>query len=323
MRRRVIGGLGTILATLALSPLRPVWARGNADYKIQRATYGTSQRNVDVTQRLRELARRDERFILKNETFGVDPDEHRVKTLWIYATDSNGRSRTFEYTEGSWVDGSQFSGWGGGNWGNGGSGWDNNDNNNNRNEYRILRAQYGTAERNIDVTQRLRELARNDQRFRLRNETFGTDPHPGRPKTLRIYARGPNGQTRTFEYAESSWVDGSQFSGWGGGNWGDDNWNGGWGGNRPEIPHGGDSGLDFNEGLRILRAEYGAGRQTWDIADRLQQRVFNGRLNVKVNNSTAGGDPANGRPKQLRITYSVNGRQRSRVLNEGEFLSLP
>ncbi len=322
MRRRVIGGLGSFLTTLVLAPLVPVWARGGDDYRIQRATYGTPDRNVDVTQRLRELARRDERFVLKNETFGVDPAEHRVKTLRIYATDANGRSRTFEYTEGSWVDGSQFSGWGGGDWGQGGGG-DWNNNNNNRDEYKILRAQYGTSERNIDVTQRLRELARDDQRFRLRNETFGSDPHPGRPKTLRIYARSPSGRTRTFEYAEGSWVDGAQFSGWGGGNWGDDNWNGNWNDNRPDIPTGGDSGLDVNDGLRIVRADYGAGRNTWDITDRLQQRVFNGRLNVKVSNSTAGGDPANGRPKQLRITYSVNGRQRSRVLNEGEFLSLP
>ena len=110
MRRRVIGGLGSFLTTLVLAPLVPVWARGGDDYRIQRATYGTPDRNVDVTQRLRELARRDERFVLKNETFGVDPAEHRVKTLCIYATDANGRSRTFMYTEGMLGYGSQFSG---------------------------------------------------------------------------------------------------------------------------------------------------------------------------------------------------------------------
>ena len=56
------------------------------------------------------------------------------------------------------------------------------------------------------------------------NSTFGVDPDQGQDKTLRIYARGPNGQERMFEYREGSTVDGSQFRSWGGGDWG----NGGW-----------------------------------------------------------------------------------------------
>jgi hypothetical protein len=33
-----------------------------------------------------------------------------------------------------------------------------------------------------------------------------------------------------FEYPESSWIDGSQFRGWGSGEWGNENdhWNGRW-----------------------------------------------------------------------------------------------
>src|SRR5512143_780795 len=95
-------------------------------------------------------------------------------------------------------------------------------------QYVILNAQYGTARRHIDVTPRLRELARQDSVVRMGNATFGADPDPGQVKTLRIYARGPNGQQRMFEYREDSTVDGSQFSSWGSGNWGNEPWSGSW-----------------------------------------------------------------------------------------------
>src|SRR5438552_1287930 len=85
-------------------------------------------------------------------------------------------------------------------------------------QYTILNAQYGTARRHVDVTNRLKELARQDRAFRMGKSTFGMDPDPGQEKTLRIYARGPNGQERMFEYREGSTVDGSQFRGWGRGN---------------------------------------------------------------------------------------------------------
>jgi hypothetical protein len=92
----------------------------------------------------------------------------------------------------------------------------------------ILNAQYGTAAHHVDVTNRLRELARSDRTFRMGNSTFGVDPDHGHKKVLRIFARGPNGEERTFEYIEGSTVDGAQFRGWGGGEWGREAWNGGW-----------------------------------------------------------------------------------------------
>lgn len=96
-------------------------------------------------------------------------------------------------------------------------------------QYVILSAQYGTAERHVDVTDRLRELARADRPFRMGNSTFGIDPDHGRIKTLRIYARGPNGEERMFEFREGSTVDGAQFRGWRRGDWGrGDGWSGNW-----------------------------------------------------------------------------------------------
>ena len=97
-------------------------------------------------------------------------------------------------------------------------------------QYQILHAEYGTARNHVDVTQRLRELAGANRTFRMGNSTFGIDPDPGQIKTLRIYARDPSGRKRTFEYRESSVVDGAQFSGWAGGNWGREPWNGHWNG---------------------------------------------------------------------------------------------
>jgi hypothetical protein len=95
-------------------------------------------------------------------------------------------------------------------------------------QYSILSAQYGTAARHVDVTNRLRQLAQTDRSFRMGNSTFGVDPAPGQRKVLRIYARGPNGRERMFEYLEGSTVDGNLFRGWGRGDWGQGGWSGRW-----------------------------------------------------------------------------------------------
>lgn len=329
MRRRdVVNGVGAMLAVTAVLPLAPVWAaRDEGEYRIVQALYGTAERHVDVTPRLRELAQRDERFRLGNDTFGLDPDRGRLKTLRIIATGPGGRQRTFEYTEGGWVDGSLFTGWAGGNWGQDTApqgGWRNRPGFHDGGDagYQILQALYGTAERHIDVTQSLRDIARGDDRFRLNGDSFGRDTDRGRAvKVLRIYARNGSGQYRIFEYPEGSWVDGAQFSGWNSGQWGRSGWGGGWGGERPGSSAISTSGYD--EGLRIVQAQYGAGNRSIDITERLQQRVHNGRLNVKVDNATAGSDPADKWPKQLWLTYSVNGREQRRVLAEGDMLTLP
>src|SRR5215510_7802961 len=91
--------------------------RDNGQYQILQARYGTERHNVDVTSRLKDLARRGRTFRMDNATFGVDPDIGTAKVLRIYAQDRHGRDRMFEYNEGSTVDGSIFSGWSSGNMG--------------------------------------------------------------------------------------------------------------------------------------------------------------------------------------------------------------
>jgi hypothetical protein len=230
-------------STIAMAQLN---GRDEGQYQILRAFYGTARRNVDVTDRLRQLAARDRTFRMGNSTFGIDPDEGVIKTLRIFARDRSGRERMFDYVEGSVVDGAMFTGWGGGNWGRekwtggwGGSGGgpagfegrpggargapeD-------EGQYQIVQALYGTARRNVDVTDRLRQLAAQDRTFRMGNSTFGVDPDRGVVKTLRIFTRDRGGRERMFEYTEGGVVDGALFTGWASGNWGRERRNGGWG----------------------------------------------------------------------------------------------
>jgi hypothetical protein len=278
-----------------------VLAAAAQKYEIVRADYGYGDQRIDVTQRLREVVCRQDRFRMGNSTFGTDPSPENKKSLRIYTRGPNGREQMMEFRESSTIDGSQFSCRGGGNWNGGGD----------AGQYQILHAEYGTERNHVDVTNRLKELARADRTFRMGNSTFGVDPDPGQIKMLRIYTRGPDGQPRMFEYRESSTVDGAQFTGWGGGNWGGNGWNGGWnGGGSPG--NGGDAGQ-----YQILHAEYGTDRNHVDVTDRLRQLARADRT-FRMGNSTFGVDPDHGRVKTLRIyTRGPDGRRRTFEFREG------
>jgi hypothetical protein len=317
---RLIALLLFAVAVLPGTSAQAQYSPDSGQYLILTAQYGTDQNHVDVTNRLKELARYDRSFVMGNNTFGVDPDYGRVKVLRIYARGPEGRERMFEFREGSVVDGSMFRGWDRGEWGNGGwSGrWELvSDDDRDRDRYRdegqfvILGAQYGTAERHVDVTNRLKELARHDRTFVMGNNTFGVDPDYGRVKVLRIYARGPDGGERMFEFREGSLVDGSQFRGWGRGDWGGQGWSGRWdvgGGDRDRDRRDYDR---HDEGQYvILGAQYGTRRHHIDVTDRLKQLARSDRTFV-MNNNLFGTDPDYGRVKTLRIyARGPDGRER-------------
>jgi hypothetical protein len=310
-------GLALIAFALLLAPLAVA-----QKYRIMRADYGAGDARVDVTQRLRELARANVTFRMGNSTFGIDPAPGIVKTLRIFARGPNGETQMFEYRESSVVDGSRFSGWGRGDWGDP------------TGQFVIVKALYGVPGQNVDVTQRLREVARANSYFRMGNSTFGVDPAPGQVKVLRIFARGPDGQIQKFEYRESSVVDGSKFSGWGRADWGDDQWKGGWDGEQgpPAGPpehrddDRGDRDRDDDRGrLNVIRAVYGAGDQTQDVTGRVQALVRDGRLDIEVNNDTMGIDPAHDVKKTLWLTYSLGRRSQPQTVQvpEGRQIRLP
>jgi hypothetical protein len=300
-------GLAMVAFALLLAPFAVA-----QKYRIMRADYGYGDARVDVTQRLRELARANITFRMGNSTFGVDPAPGQVKTLRIFARGPNGQTRTFEYRESSVVDGSRFSGWGRGDWGDP------------TGQFTIVKALYGVPGQNVDVTQRLRDVARANSYFRMGNSTFGIDPAPEQVKTLRIFARGPDGQVQMFEYRESSVVDGAKFSGWGGGDWGDPRWNGGWDGQPgpppgpPEHRDGDRDDRDDRGQLNVVRAIYGVRGQTQDVTGRVQAMVRDGRLDIEVNNDTMGIDPAPNVQKTLWLTYSLGRRSQPQTVEVPE-----
>jgi hypothetical protein len=208
------------------------------EYVILSAQYGTERSHVDVTNRLKELARLDRPFRINNDSMATDPARGEAKVLRVFARGPNGQERMFEFREGSVFDGTMFRSWRRGDWGAGGwsGNWNGGGNGGGAGLFVILSAQYGTERRHVDVTERLKELARADLQFRMGNRTFGVDPDPGVVKMLRIYARGPNGRERMFEYREGSVVDGAQFRSWGRGDWGNgnDRWSGRWEGEERE-----------------------------------------------------------------------------------------
>jgi hypothetical protein len=307
---RLVTSLLFAVAVLPTTLAQGQYSQDSGQYRILSAQYGTERNHVDVTNRLKELARSDRSFVMGNNTFGVDPDYGRVKVLRIYARGPEGE-RMFEFQEGSVVDGSQFRGWGRGDWG--GEGWSGNwqggggydrDRNRDDGQFVILGAQYGTPEHHVDVTNRLKELARRDRTFVMGNNTFGVDPDYGRVKALRIYARGPDGRDRMFEFREGSLVDGSQFRGWGRGDWGQ-GWSGRW-----EVGEDRDRDGDrdrYRDERRgdegqfvILSASYGTRRHHIDVTDRLKDLARSDRTFVMSNN-LFGTDPDYGRRKVLRI----------------------
>ena len=293
--RSIVKVLGLVLFSLLSASL--VLAQ---DYQIVRAEYGAGNRWIDVTNQLREIAASNPTFRMGNSTFGVDPAPGVVKSLRILARDGRGRQRTFQYREGSTVDGSMFAGWGGGGYWGGGQGYDAD-----AGQYRIVRAEYGAGNSWVDVTRRLREIASTDATFRMGNSTFDVDPAPGSIKTLRILARAPRGGMRTFEYREGSTVDGAMFSGWSRGDWGD-------------IGFGGGYGDDADAGqYRILRAEYGAGDRWVNVTRRLRE-IASTDARFRMGNSTFDVDPAPGQVKMLRIlARGPRGGTRSFEYREG------
>jgi hypothetical protein len=76
--------------------------------------------------------------------------------------------------------------------------------------------------------------------------------------------------------------------------------------------------------LRITSATWGAYNRTRDVTGMLQGQVSrDGRLEMKVNNTNLGGDPAPGETKTLTVRYFYQGRQLNRTLREGDTLRLP
>jgi hypothetical protein len=282
--------------------------RDAGEYVILNAQYGNERNHVDVTNRLKELARRDRPFRIDHDSMGVDPDHGQAKSLRVFARGPNGRERMFEYPDGNIFEGAMFRSWNRGEWGDAQwrGGW-NGGENRDSGDYLILTAQYGSEWHHVDVTGQLKEMARHDVTFRLNYRTFGVDPDEGHAKALRIFARGPDGNERMFEYQDNSIIDGAIFRGWGGGEWGAGGWSGNWNGGGH-----GDAGMYV-----ILAAQYGSARSHVDVTARLKE-LARADVQFRMGNSTFGVDPDRGVVKTLRIyARGPDGRERMFEYVEG------
>lgn len=307
-----------LLLAFALLLSSTAWAqRDEGPYQILQAVYGTDQYSIDVTDRLRQLARRDQRFRLTNDLFGADPAPGLRKMLRIHARGPDGQPRNFDFSEYSWVDGAQFTGWRSGRWGRGydnddRQGWNGEDQGGyghaDRDPLDIRQATYGTPQSRFDVTPQIRQLLRGEQRFQLNNQLFNGEPAPGQRKTLQIVLGGFGRQPEILEYGEGSWIDGSRIAQ-----------------ARAQLwePRGGRNEADHGY-VNIQRALYGNGYRQVDITARLRSLVRDGRLEVAVDNQLAGADPAPGERKSLMVEFSLGGGPvQQTTAGEGQWLRLP
>ncbi len=73
--------------------------------------------------------------------------------------------------------------------------------------------------------------------------------------------------------------------------------------------------------LVIKKAQYGAGDQWVDVTDKLAAAVSGNVLSVEASNNLAG-DPAHGKVKELRVTYTLGGEEKSAVVPENQTLEI-
>jgi vacuolar-type H+-ATPase subunit E/Vma4 len=158
--------------------------------------------------------------------------------------------------------------------------------------WEVVRADYGSGNRWVDVTERVRSLVQNDGlNFRVDNNTLGGDPFPGESKTLRLQLRDSQGRDQQATFQENDWVRFGAHS-------------------------------RNQSSLQITRAVYGAGNRWADVTSRLNSQIQGNQLHMQVTNDNMGGDPARNQSKSLRVDYTFDGRANQVVINEGDTLQL-
>jgi hypothetical protein len=161
--------------------------------RVASAYYGSPNgTGVDVTRQVQQFADYGEPFRVGNDTLRVDPSpNHRKALVVIYEV--NGQQISDHVQEG---DVFYFR--------NGAEPGRNLEDH--EPAIRIRRATYGARGHYVDVTNRIRQLARDRQPFTVSNETFGIDPFPGQQKLLKIsYLIGDTPRTR--QYAEGALIN--------------------------------------------------------------------------------------------------------------------
>jgi hypothetical protein len=284
--KRIVMSL-VILLTVAVSS--PAQIRR---WELLRAEYGSGGTWVDVTERVRALVSGDSLSMrVDNFTLGGDPAPGMRKTLRLRVRDDYGREQLLTYPEKESFSlniRSRDAGYPGGAGNYGGppqSGYGGG--------LQILRADYGTDNRLVNVTSRLASLIQaNSLSLRVTNEAMGGDPAEDHPKTLNVWYSF-NGRAANVIVNEKDTLN---------------------------LP----ADSDFFAGrLRVMRAQYGIGNRYADVTDLLNSQIQGDALSLRVTNEVMGGDPDPEQRKQLIVFYIFNGRQSRVRVNEKEILNLP
>src|SRR5438445_421167 len=159
--------------------------------------------------------------------------------------------------------------------------------------WEIIRADYGSGNNWVDVTDRVRSLVQGGSlNFRVDGNTLGASSRRGRNRALRLQLQDTNGTSRQITYRDNQQVNLQVYN-------------------------------TYQSTLRINRAIYGNGNRSSDVTSRLNSQIQGGQLNLEVNNQTMGGDPAPNHAKTLTVQYALNGRTSQIVVNDGDTLRLP
>jgi membrane-bound inhibitor of C-type lysozyme len=159
--------------------------------------------------------------------------------------------------------------------------------------WEIIRADYGSGNNWVDVTDRVRSLVQDDSlNFTVDGNTLGASARRGRNRALRLQLQDSQGRSRQMTFRDSQQVNLQVLT-------------------------------TYQSNLHINRAVYGSGNRTTDVTSRLNSQIQGGQLNILVNNQTMGGDPARSQAKTLTVQYALNGRTSQVVVNEGDTLRLP
>ena len=157
--------------------------------------------------------------------------------------------------------------------------------------WEIVRADYGSGNNWVDVTDRVRSLVQGSAlNFRVDRNTLGVNR--GRNQTLRLQLKDSNGRSRRVTYRDNQNVNLQVYSA-------------------------------YQSNLHINRAIYGSDYRSADVTSRLNSQIQRDQLNLQVNNDSMGGDPDPGQNKTLNVEYTINGRSEQSTVHEGDTLNLP
>jgi hypothetical protein len=260
---------------------------GGPRYTIVRADYGSGNTFRDVTSLVSSMIHNNQlNFQVTNDGLGGDPAPGQVKTLRLQVRGERGDVQTMTFRENDIVSLVIANG--------GGSGWQGGGDRG----LRITQAQYGSGNRMRDVTGLLNSQIQNGHiGMRVGNDTLGGDPAPGSTKSLIVsYVSG--GRPGQITLAEGDYLT--------------------LGGGRDD-----DDDRGHGRGLRILRAEYGAGDRLVDVTARLNSQIRDGQLSLTVTNDTMGRDPVEEHRKALTVWYEYRGRTATITVPEKSVLTLP